>query len=486
MLKTPNLPLIRYPGRLKRYSYPPTRISASSLILFQSCLWKFLSISVLLYSIVSLYPEQNQGENVSFLETFYRCTTSFLENYVSERKFNPHQKIFHSKNEADHIHSYVKYVDESDNDVINEPVKMSNRGRKSFFFVSAQKKESYYKKLGIKKTATEKEIKKAWRKVSLELHPDKNPNNPDAAEKFAEASVAYDVLSNPEKRRVYDARGEEGVKQMEQQEAQGGGGGNPFAGFGGPFAEMFGFGFGGGGGGGDLKAEDTNLPLHVTYKQLYTGAVLDITYVRDVLCLRHEECTRQDDGCRGPGRRIFKQQLAPGFITQQERRDDSCVAMGKSWKSPCAACPGGKTRPEEVSLSIDLQPGMQNGQTIVFGEVGDEKPGHLAGDLVFHIIAKPHPHFVRKDDNLEVKATLSLVQALVGFDLNIQHVDGKNVNIQRTEVTPHGYVQVLKGQGMPKYGTDMKSYGDMIVTWEVKYPEVLSDKQKQEIKKILG
>jgi len=271
----------------------------------------------------------------------------------------------------------------------------------------------------------------------------------------------------------------------EQQEAQGGGGQNPFGGFPGPFAEMFGFNFGGGGGG-DLKAEDTNLPLHVTYKQLYTGDVMDVTFVRNVLCLQHQECTKQDDSCRGPGRRVRKQQLAPGFITQQEIRDDSCVAMGKSWKSPCKACADGQTTLEETTIQIDLQPGMQNGQTIVFGEVGDEKPGHLAGDLIFHIVAKPHRTFVRNGDNLEMTGSLTLLEALVGFDTKIKHVDGKDINVKRTEVTPHGYVQVIKGQGMPKFGTDMKVFGDLIITWTVEYPKVLSDKQKTEIKKILG
>ena len=195
-------PLVRNSGRTQKCFFSPAK-QLCSFLNVQNGLFKFLSISVLLYGISSFYPDQSQCEIVSFLEKFCGGTSFFVDNYFNEEK-----NFIHKEERKSHE---------------NVRAKETSSGKNTFFFVTAQKKESYYKKLGIKKTATEKEIKRAWRKVSLELHPDKNPNNPDAAEKFAEASVAYDVLSNPEKRKMYDARGEEGVKQMEQQEAQGGG-----------------------------------------------------------------------------------------------------------------------------------------------------------------------------------------------------------------------------------------------------------------------
>ncbi len=192
------------------------------------------------------------------------------------------------------------------------------------------------------------------------------------------------------------------------------------------------------------------IPLRVSLKQLFTGDILEVSYVRQVLCLNHKECTKTDNHCHGAGVRIRQQQLAPGFVQQVQVRDDTCVARGKSWKKNCDACPTGQTQPEEAKLTVDIQPGMKDGDTIVFGEVADERAGHTAGDLVLQIQAIPHQFYTRHGDDLRVTLKVALLDALVGFETVVQQVDGKDVKLQKPTVTSHGEVQRVKGQGMPK------------------------------------
>jgi DnaJ-class molecular chaperone len=174
--------------------------------------------------------------------------------------------------------------------------------------------------------------------------------------------------------------------------------------FGGSIFEAFGFGGFGGGRRRDEEAKTPNvvIPLRVSLKQLFTGDILEVSYVRQVLCLNHKECTKAAQDCHGPGVRVRMQQLAPGFMQQVQVRDEQCVARGKMWKKGCSACPKGQTQAEEATLTVDIQPGMKDGETIVFSEVADERAGHSAGDLVLQIQAIPHEYFVRQGDDLRV------------------------------------------------------------------------------------
>lgn len=210
------------------------------------------------------------------------------------------------------------------------------------------------------------------------------------------------MLSNEEKREVYDREGEEGLKRHDAMQQQGGMGGmDPF---GGSIFEAFGFGGFGGGRRRDEEAKTPNvvIPLRVSLKQLFTGDILEVTYVRQVLCLNHKECIKPAQDCQGPGIKVRMQQLAPGFMQQVQVRDESCVARGKMWRKGCSACPKGQTQPEEATLTVDIQPGMKDGDTVVFSETADERAGHTAGDLVLQIQAIPHDYFVRHGDDLRV------------------------------------------------------------------------------------
>lgn len=306
--------------------------------------------------------------------------------------------------------------------------------------------------------------------------------SPTAQDDFATASNAYTILSNEEKREVYDREGVEGLKRMDAREQQGG-----MDPFGGGIFEAFGFGgFGGGGRRRDeeMKTPNVVIPLRVSLKQLYTGDILEVTYVRQVLCMNHKECTKSDSSCHGPGVRIRQQQIAPGFVQQVQVRDESCVARGKSWKKGCAGCPKGQTQSEEVKLTVDIVPGMKDGDTISFGEVADEKVGHSAGDLIVHIQAIPHQFYTRQGDDLKITLKVGLLDALVGFETSVQQVDGREVSLIKPTVTSHGEVQRVKGQGMPKKNGN--GLGDLLITWEVTFPDAVTDAQKVLLRQALA
>jgi len=271
----------------------------------------------------------------------------------------------------------------------------------------------FYSLLGISKKATHKEIKKAYRQKSLEHHPDKGGN----AEKFSEIARAYEVLSDETLRGVYDTRGDQGLKDHESRGGGGGGGGG--GGFD-PFEDFFNFGGRRERDDGVRRTDSVEIPLKLTMKQFYLGEMLDVEYVREVLCKRWEDCVRQDQECSGPGIKTGRQQIAPGFVQQVQMSEPRCIARGKSWRSNCKACPH-KTETEKIELTIDVSKGMRPGERVTFEGVTDEKPGFSAGDLHFILQEIPHKEFKRDGDHLYLNREIELVDALVStyFQLTV-------------------------------------------------------------------
>ena len=351
--------------------------------------------------------------------------------------------------------------------------------------LSAAAGQDYYKVLGVTKSSSAADIKRAYRKLSLKYHPDKN-SAPDAAAKFAEIATAYDVLSDSEKREAYNRGGEEAVKMQEQ---RGGGGGQSMDPF--DIFEQFGFGgFGGMGGGGrgrqeEQRTSDVEIPVRVSLKQLYVGEMFDVSYARQVLCVEASSCQKNSNECQGPGVRVRMQQLAPGFMQQVQVHDASCVARGKAWKSPCKACPKGMTEEEEIQLTLDIKQGMSNGDKIKFEQVADEAVGHIAGDLIFNIVQAPHDIFTREGDNLHMSMTISLLDSLVGFSRTFKHLDDHNVVVTKPSVSYCSEIVIVKGEGMPKKGKKGVK-GDLHITLLIEFPKKFSDKQKDQIRAALG
>lgn len=337
----------------------------------------------------------------------------------------------------------------------------------------------FYKILEVSKQASDAEIKKAYRKKSLKFHPDKNPS-PDAAEKFAEIGAAYEVLSDKEKRAVYDRGGEDAVKQQEQRSNQ------PSMD---PFSIFEAFGFGGMGGrrqqhNEEPRTANAEIPFRVSLKQLYTGDLLDVSYKRQVLCMNAKSCEKNSKECQGPGIKMKVQQLAPGFVQQVQVQDASCVAKGKAWKSPCKACPNGATEDDEIQLVIDLQAGMMENDVVKFEQVTDEAVGHIAGDLIFKIIQEPHDIFTRSGDDLHMALKISLLDSLVGFKTTVVHLDNHIVEISKSDVTYCSEVMKIPDEGMPKKSG--KGKGDLYVTFLIDFPRDLTASQKASIQNILN
>lgn len=334
--------------------------------------------------------------------------------------------------------------------------------------------KDYYKILGLKRSATAAEIKKAYRKLSLKYHPDKN-SSPDAADKFAEIGTAYETLSDPSKRELYNSGGEEAVKQQEQREN------TPQQD---PFDIFSAFGFGGHRQQRqqEQRSPDVHIPVRVDLRQLYVGEMLDVEYIRQVVCLEASSCEKKDKDCQGPGIKVRMQQLAPGFVQQVQVADNNCVARGKAWKPNCRACPRGKTETEEVDLTLDILPGMKDGDEIKFQGIADEQVGHLPGDLIFKIRQAHHPYFQRQGNNLHMTMEIPLMDALVGFRRTFEHLDGHTVEVHKEDVTYCGEVFTIRNEGMPIKGASKGRRGDLLITLNIEFPRTFTPAQKAKIR----
>jgi DnaJ-class molecular chaperone len=336
----------------------------------------------------------------------------------------------------------------------------------------------YYQILGVSRDATIKEIKKAYRQKSLEFHPDKNKDE-GASEKFAEVARAYEVLSDDDLKAVYDRHGEDGLKQREQRGGGGGGGGFE------DLFSQFGFDFGGGRQQRDQeqRTPDVEIPLYVSLKQLYLGETIDVDYVRQVLCLQWEMCVKSAPDCQGPGVRVRRQQLAPGFVQQVQQRDDRCVARGKQWLDKCRECPR-QTETERIQVTIEIQPGFRAGERVSFEGVTDEKPGFKPGDLHFVLMEEPHDVYHRDRDDLYKTMEVPLVDALTGFSVTLKHLDDHEYTVTVEDVTDCDHVLRVPGKGMPRRSG--RGFGDLYLTFEVDFPDTLTREQKDAIRSILA
>ncbi|KAI8825759.1 uncharacterized protein EV422DRAFT_503133 [Fimicolochytrium jonesii] len=346
----------------------------------------------------------------------------------------------------------------------------------------------YYRILGIERAASKRDIKKAYRDKSKKYHPDKNPGDKVAEDKFVELSQAYEVLSDDEKRRIYDQYGEEGLKNS---------GGNQFHNPFDIFAQFGGFGGGFGGFGGHHHAQrpkgpEVNMDLAVSLEELFLGKSLEIEINKQVICptCRGSGAKNANDvtnchSCGGSGVKIVRQMLGPGMYTQMQTHCEVCQGKGKVIKHKCPACAGAKVKRGSHQLSVAIERGMSDGQRIVMEQESDESPDITPGDLVFTIRSIPHPIFTRKGDNLYLKETISLHEALLGFTRKVPHLDGNVITIEREGVTQPGFVQTVKGQGMPTHEFPSER-GVLFVEYAVVLPDKLSTDQTELVKKLLA
>lgn len=330
----------------------------------------------------------------------------------------------------------------------------------------AATQKDLYKILQLDKSCSDRDIKRAYRTLSKKYHPDKSSGD---EQKFLEVAEAYEALSDPTTRKIYDQYGHEGLANHQQR------GGqqqhhNPF--------DLFSQFFGGGGGRqhqGVRRGPEMEVKLSVPLRDFYTGREIPFSLEKQQIC---DTChgSGSADGvvetcnkCGGRGIVVQKHMLAPGMFQQIQTHCDSCGGQGKTIKKPCKTCGGHKVVRKPIDLVADIEPGMPKGHRLVFENEADEHPDHVAGNLNV-IIAELEPRlstdesdearlhrtdgtfFRRKGPDLYWKEVLSLREAWMGgWTRNLTHLDGHAVQLSRPrgQVVQPGQVETVQGQGMP-------------------------------------
>ncbi|KAK3329638.1 hypothetical protein B0H66DRAFT_541677 [Apodospora peruviana] len=341
------------------------------------------------------------------------------------------------------------------------------------------KETKFYDVLGVAPTATEAELKKAYKTGALKYHPDKNAHNPAAEEKFKEISHAYEILSDSQKRQIYDQYGEAGL------EGGAGGGGMAAEDL---FAQFFGGGSFGGGLGGMFsgmnhqrappKAKTIHHTHNVSLEDIYRGKVSKLALQRSIICPKcdgrggKEGAVRRCATCDGHGMKTMMRQMGP-MIQRFQTVCPDCNGEGEIFKDKdrCKQCMGKKTIVDRKVLHVHVDKGIKSGTKVEFRGEGDQAPGVMAGDVVFQIEQKPHPRFTRRDDDLLYHADIELVTALAGGNIFIEHLDDRwlNVEILPGEAIAPNAVKMIRGQGMPSYRHH--DFGNMYIQFNVKFPE---------------
>ncbi|XP_046350273.1 dnaJ homolog subfamily A member 1-like [Haliotis rufescens] len=346
------------------------------------------------------------------------------------------------------------------------------------------KETAFYDLLGVNPSSTPDEIKKAYRKLALKYHPDKNPNE---GEKFKAISMAYEVLSDPKKRQIYDQGGEDAIK----------GGGTSGEGFHSPM-DIFDMFFHGGGRRqrGPSKGKDIVHKVKVTLEEMYNGATRKLALQKNVICGNCEgrggavgaviTCSR----CDGSGMMIQVHRLAPGMVQQVQSRCSECRGQGEiiNPKLRCKTCIGNKVIKERKILEVHIDKGMKDQQQIRFTAEGDQEPGLEPGDIIIVLDQKPHNTFERHGNDLVMKMNLELVEALCGFVRPVETLDNRVLKITSHpgEVVKHEDVKCILNEGMPIY-RDPFSKGRLVVQMVVNFPKsnFASEKQLKVIGNIL-
>ena len=346
-------------------------------------------------------------------------------------------------------------------------------------------KADYYEVLGVSRGADEQELKSAYRKQALKYHPDRNPGDHAAEEKFKTASEAYQVLSDPDKRAAYDRYGHAGLG------GQGGFGGSPFAGgvdigdiFGDLFGEMFNVGGSSQRGNRQQRGDDLRFDLAIDFEDAFFGTETEVKIRRLETCgACHGRGTSTGRGpttcgqCQGRGQIRYQQ----GFFSVA-RTCGACGGTGQVIGDPCQTCRGQTRVSSELKLNVKVPPGVEEGTRIRYAGEGDAgRAGGPRGDLYVVLSVRPHDFFERKGHDLHCVIPISFPQAALGAEFEIPGVDGP-VNLKIPEGTQSGRELRVRGRGFPFLND--KGHGDLIVKVLVQIPRKLSRSQRELVNKL--
>jgi molecular chaperone DnaJ len=345
--------------------------------------------------------------------------------------------------------------------------------------------KDYYKTLGVDRAASSDEIKKAFRKLALKHHPDKNQGNKESEKKFKELNEAYEILKDDQKRAAYDRYGSSGAQNM------GAGGFQSQAGGFEDFADIFGDIFGDFMGkrsgpnaqqkrAKESRGSDLKYNTEITFEEAYTGVKRNIKFRAQSHCnMCDGEGTKSKNGttncatCRGSGKVRYQQ----GFF-MIEKTCTTCSGSGVTIKDPCSKCKGQGRCEEEKNLSVQIPQGIDTGTKIKVSKEGEAGVrGGAAGDLYIYVSIKPHDFYERDHEHLHCSVPIKMTTAILGGSVEIPTIDGNIAKINITAGTQSGAKLRLQGKGMPIMQTSR--YGDLYVHINVELPVKITAKQKE-------
>ena len=350
----------------------------------------------------------------------------------------------------------------------------------------AENKRDYYEVLGLQKSASADEIKRAYRQLAKKYHPDMNPGDSEAEQKFKDVNEAYAILSDTDKKAKYDQYGFAGV---DPNMGAGGGFGGGFGGMDFDISDIFGSFFGGGMGGsqqrrnGPVRGDDIHLRVTVSFEEAAFGCKKDITFTRVERCTdcsgtgaekgtTPERCSN----CNGSGQVRVQQRTALG-VFQSSRACDACGGTGKIIKNPCQTCRGTGAKKAQKKIEVSIPAGCDDGMMLALREQGSEgKNGGPTGDVILTVNVRPHHIFERDGYDIACEIPITFPEATLGAEIDVPTLEG-DVKYTIPEGTQTGSVFTIRGKGIQMLGS--KNKGDLHFTVVIEVPKSLTEKQKE-------
>ena len=353
-------------------------------------------------------------------------------------------------------------------------------------------KRDYYEVLGVKKGASEDELKKAYRKLAKENHPDLHPGDKECEARFKEINEAYEVLSDPDKRAKYDQFGHAAFDPSQGFGGGGFGGFEGFGGFGDIFSDIFGGGFGFGGGGGrnpnaPRKGDNLRATVNIKFEEAAFGVKKDVFVAKIEQCpdCKGTGCAEGTTAeicpdCKGSGT-VMSTKRTPFGMVQSSEQCPKCKGRGKIIHSPCKTCRGIGSVRLQHKVTVSVPAGIDDGQTISLrGQGNAGLNGGPAGDLLITVLVQPHARFERDGASILLEQEVSFAQAALGAEIEVPTLDGK-VKLNIPEGTQTGTTFRLKGKGVPFLRNGGR--GDQFVTVKVTVPRGMSSAQKDALRR---